>query len=192
VSGVFTPSRLAEKIVKTCKEHHTGNVLMEEMPGVQYIEGHIRNEAIRKNWSLRIQWLEFQEDDNLRIERIRNLEPMARAGRLCISTSAGKAGELRNQFLNFGLVEQNGIVDCVSRLCAKVPISVMRAEIDEDEADEHIRRQHLNMHNFIFGAQAEGVRELEDRRQREIEAHELAMSKVNNLGLTDILGGLDG
>jgi len=189
-SGSYTPSRLAEKIVRECKRHQVGNVLMECLPGIEYIEAHIRNEGLRRNVSLRIQWLEFQDDDNCRRERIKQLEPQARAGRILISTACGKAAELRRQLLSFGLVEENGVVDCISHLAAKVPVSLWRAEIEEDEQELQIKRRHAMMSHFVFGMG--GVDELESRQRKEREAQAAAMASIDNLGLTDILGGLDG
>ena len=189
--GTYTPSRLAEKIVRECRKHQTNTVMMEDLPGIQYIEAHIRNEAMRRNVSMKIQWLDFQEDDTQRIERMRNLEPQAEAGRVLISTGAGRAAELRRQFLNFGLVVENGIVDCVSRLAAKVPASLMRAEIDDEEKELQIQRRNDVMSQFVYGQQG-GVDELETRQAQERAAQAAAMASIDNLGLTDILGGLDG
>lgn len=190
--GTYTPSRLAEKIVRECKEHQADIVLMESLPGVEYIEAHIRNESLRRNVSMRTQWLEFQEDDNMRYERIKQVEPQARAGKVLISTATGKAGELKRQLVNFGLVKENGIVDCVSRLAAKVPVSLMRQEIEDEEAEMQIRRHQQAMYHHIFGQAGEGMAELESRQRQEQEAHAAAMDRINSLGMTDILGGLDG
>jgi len=189
-SGTYTPSRLAEKIVREAKRHQTGVIMMEDLPGIQYIEAHIRNEAARKNWSLRIQWLDFEEDDNNRRERIRHLEPQARAGRIQISTGSGKAAEIRRQFLNFGLVTENGIVDCVSRLAAKIPVSLLRQDIDDEEKERQIQQRHNIMAQFVYGQQ--GVDALEEQTQMERAASEAALQAVDTMGLTDILGGLDG
>ena len=189
--GTYTPSRLAEKIVRECRKHQTNTVMMEDLPGIQYIEAHIRNEAMRRNVSMKIQWLDFQEDDTQRIERMRNLEPQAEAGRVLISTGAGKAEELRRQFLNFGLVVENGIVDCVSRLAAKVPASLLRAEIDDEEKELQIQRRNDVMSQFVYGQQG-GVDELETRQAQERAAQAAAMASIDKLGLTDILGVLDG
>lgn len=190
-SGKYTPSRLAEKIVRECREHQSGMVVTEALPGTEYMEAHIRNEALRRNVSLRLQWMDYEDDDNCRVERIKQLEPQARAGRVLISTATGKAGELRRQLCNFGLVRENGIVDCMSRLAAKVPISQMRQEIEDEEAELQIRRRHDAMYHFVYGA-SEGVAELETRERQKQEAHAAAMQAIDNMGLTDILGGLDG
>lgn len=190
-SGKYTPSRLAEKIVRECREHQSGMVMTEALPGTEYMEAHIRNEALRRNVSLRLQWMDYEDDDNCRTERIKQLEPQARAGRVLISTATGKAGELRRQLCNFGLVRENGIVDCMSRLAAKVPISQMRQEIEDEEAELQIRRRNDAMYHFVYGS-SEGVAELETRERQKQEAHAAAMQAIDNMGLTDILGGLDG
>lgn len=189
--GTYTPSRLAEKIVREAKTHQAQMVMLEDFPGTEYMESHIRNEAARKNVSLRMQWMEFEEDDNRRFERIKQLEPQARAGRVLISTGSGKAAELRRQLCNFGLVRENGIVDAISRLAAKVPVSLMRQEIEDDEAEMLLRRRQEMAYHFIYGA-GEGLAELESRKRQQQDAHAAAMQAVDNIGMTDILGGLDG
>lgn len=192
-SGNYTPSRLAEKIVRECKHHQASLLMFEALPGIEYIEAHIRNEAQRRNVTVRMQWMEFEEDDNCRFERIRQLEPQARAGRVLISTATGKAGELKRQLCNFGLVRENGIVDCISRLAAKVPISLMRQEIEDEESELHLRRRQELMYHFVYGpGGGEGLAELESRQRQEQEAHAAAMQNIDNIGLPDILGGLDG
>lgn len=191
-SGKYTPSRLAEKIVRECKEHQGEYLIMEDLPGTQYMEAHIRNEMTRRNVSLRMQWMEYEDDDNVRSERIKTLEPQARSGRVFISTAAGKLGELKRQLCNFGLVLENGIIDCISRLAAKVPVSLMRQDIADEEIELHLRRQQEMMYHFVYGPQREALAELETRKRQEQEASAAAMSSINNLGMRDILGGLDG
>ena len=192
-SGKYTPSRLAEKIVKECREHQSQYLLMEELPGTQYMEGALRNELARRNVSVRMQWLDFEDDDNMRAERIRTMEPQARAGRVLISTACGKMGELKRQLCNFGLVSENGIVDAISRLTAKVPVSLMRAEIEEDEMEAQRRRSGAMAYHFVHGfGQVEGLADAEKASREREQAHHAAMEKVMNVGLTDILGGLDG
>lgn len=189
--GIYTPSRLAEKIVRECKRHQTALVTMEAIPGTEYIEAHIRNEGYRKNVNVRIQWTEFEEDDNVRHTRIAQLEPQMGAGRIAISTAIQKAAELRRQLLYFGIVPENGIVDCVSRLAAKIPVSVMREEIDEEEAELHRRRREDHAYDMAFGQM--GIQAVEDTTEAMKQAaHDFAMERTNSFGLPDILGGLDG
>lgn len=192
-AGKYTPSRLAEKIVKEIREQQSEYLLLEELPGTEYMEGSLRNEMHRRNVSARVQWLEFQDDDNLRNERIKTLEPQARAGRVSISTACGKMGELKRQLVNFGLVRENGIVDAISRLAAKVPVSLMRQEIADEEMEGQRRVAEAAAFAFVHGyGRGEGMAEAEkQQREREI-ASAAAMERSLNIGLVDMLGGLDG
>ncbi len=190
-SGIYPPSRLAQKIIREAKKHQTTDVLCEALPGTEYLEAHIRNEGYRKNHSVRLRWLEFEEDDNVRHSRITQLEPQMRAGKISILEGIGKAQELRRQFVFYGLIPQNGIMDCISRLAAKIPVSNLRAEIEEEEAELRTQRYHDQAYNMTYehgGAQATE----QSLQQTEQAAHEFAMERTNSFGLPDILGGLDG
>lgn len=189
----YTPSRLAEKIVKESREQQTQYLLMEDLPGVQYMEAGIRNEMNKRNVSARIQWLDFEEDDTVRKERIKSMEPQARAGRILVSTACGKSGELKRQLVNFGLVPENGIVDCISRLAAKVPISQMRQEIEDEELEALRRQSDMVAYRFVHGyGSPAGLSEAEKQKREREEASNAAMERAMSVGLTDILGGLDG
>jgi hypothetical protein len=189
----YTPSRLAEKIVKESREQQTQYLLMEDLPGVQYMEAGIRNEMHKRNVSARIQWLDFEEDDTVRKERIKSMEPQARAGRILVSTACGKSGELKRQLVNFGLVPENGIVDCISRLAAKVPISQMRQEIEDEELEALRRQSDMVAYRFVHGyGSPAGLSEAEKQKREREEASNAAMERAMSVGLTDILGGLDG
>jgi hypothetical protein len=190
--GIYTPSGLAEKIVREQKRHQTGTLMMEAVPGTEYLDVHIRNEAVRRNVSLRIQWLDFDEDDNLRNSRIRQLEPALESGRISISTGATKAAEIRKQFLHFLLVPENGIIDCIARLTARLPIAVLRKELAEEEAELQRRRHEDATFNMIFGQG--GMVSLAETQRREAAARAAtvaALNRTNELGLPDLFG-LDG
>lgn len=191
-SGKYTPSRLGEKIVKECREHEAEFLLMEALPGTEYMEGDLRNELVRRNASVKINWLDFEDDDNLRAERIRAIEPQCRAGRIKISTACGKAGELKRQLCNFGLVRENGIVDAISRLASKIRVSLFRQELEEEELEAMARRAQSSAYAFVhgYGGQVEGLAEA--KKMKEQQAAQAAMEKTMNIGMTDILGGLDG
>ena len=128
----------------------------------------------------------------MRSERIKTLEPQARAGRVFISTGCGKAGELKRQLVHFGLMRENGIVDAMQRVSAKVPVSLMRQEIEDEEAERLLSRQEEAYYHFVFGPHSEGLAELESRKRKQQEAHLAAMERAQNHNMTDILGGLDG
>lgn len=194
--GEYTPSGMIEKIVRECREHETGNVLMEEIPGSEAMEHNLRNESFRKNHPLRIEWIPYEEDDNMRNARMRQLEPVMRAGRLGISTAISKAQECRNQFQQFLLIPENGLVDVISRLSAKIPASVMREEVEEEEIELARRRREDLAYQMAFGQQGieyqEGLQEAERKDKIRREASNYAWEKANNLGLPTLPGGLDG
>lgn len=194
--GRYTPSRLIEKVVRECRKHQTGKVMMEAVPGSEHFDAQLRNESYRRNHPIRIQWLDFEEDDNVRRSRLLQLEPQMRAGRVALSTSMTKAAECRRQFLHFGLVPENGIVDCISRLAAKIPASTMRQEIEEEEIELSRRRREDLMYQMAHGqAAAEmqaGAEEMEERERIKREASAYAWERANSLGLPPLPGGLDG
>lgn len=194
--GIYPPSRLVEKIIRECRKLQTSHVIMEQVPGAEYIEAHLKNESYRKNHPIRIQWLDYEEDDSSRQTRMRQIEPMMRAGRLKVSTSTSNPQEIRDQFLNFSMVPENGIVDCVSRLASKIPVSVIREEIEEEEIELHRRRREQMSAHMAYGQAAEeiqaGIEEATRREQLKAEASLYAWENANSFGLPPLPGGLDG
>jgi hypothetical protein len=185
--GSYTPTGLAEKVVRVCREHQVGLVTAEDSPGARYLEAHIKNESYKKNVSIRLNWIPFDDDDNARFSRIEQLEPMMRSGRLSISTATGKAAEVKRQFVHFGLISENGIIDSISRLAIKIPVSLLRTEIDDEELEAQ-RKRRMNMESaMVFGAAGQQAMEEQAMRDR------MAMAAPrNSYGMPDILGGLDG
>ena len=90
-------------------------------------------------------------------------------------------------------MRENGIVDAISRLAAKVPVSLMRSEIADEEMEGQRRVAEAAAFAFVHGyGRGEGMAEAE-RQQRERElASAAAMERALSSNLTDILGGLDG
>jgi hypothetical protein len=194
-NGIYTPTRLVEKIVKMCKRHQTAKITIEASPGAEYIEAQLKNESYRRNHPIRVIWAEF-DDDNTRRERMRQLEPVMRGGRLLVSTELSKAQETRRQFLRFSMVRENGIVDAISRLSARIPASVMREEIEEEEMEyQRYNRQNI-MAQMAYGAAAEsiqgGMEEANEKERLMREASGYAWEKANSWGLPPMPGGLDG
>jgi len=188
--GIFTPSGLAEKIIREQKHFETPTLLLEAIPGTEYMESHIKNESLKRNVALRLQWFEFEEDDNVRQARLRQLEPQMQSGRVHISTGLSKQSEIARQFVHFGLVQENGIVDAISRLAARVPVSLMRREISEEEVALQEKRRQDAMFRMAFGQP--GVRLMQDKAEAERMASLRALNSTNALGLPNNLYGLDG
>jgi len=190
--GILTPSGLAEKIIREQKHYETPTLLLEAIPGTEYMESHIKNEAIRRNVTVKINWYEFEEDDNVRVQRLRQLEPQMQSGRILISMGVSKSAEIRRQFVHFALVDENGIVDCISRLAAKLPVSLLRKEISEEEIELQNRRRQDLMFRQVFGMP--GVKATLEQMERERQAKMAtlqSLNRANDFGLP-WLYGLDG
>lgn len=185
--GSYTPTGLAEKVVRECRKHQAGKLSAEDSPGARYLEQHIKNESYKKNVSLRIDWVPFEEDDNQRYTRMEQLEPMMRSGRLSISTACGKAQELKRQFVHFRLILENGLLDAVSRLSIKIPVSLLRQEIDAEEVEAQ-RKRRMKLESEMAWGQAA----MDEQAARQRLTNIAGMAPRNSFGLPDVLGGLDG
>ena len=69
------------------RRQQDGVVFIDARNDEHYLAGHIRNEAARKNRSVRVQWIDYEEDDNTRAGAIRQLEPLMKIGRVLFSTA---------------------------------------------------------------------------------------------------------
>jgi hypothetical protein len=185
--GAYTPSELCERIVKGCKRNQCGELTIEQTPGSDSIIPHIYNEATRQNWSLRIDRPEFESDDDARHGRMRNLQPMTKAGRLWVSTIAGQNDEVQKQFVHFGLIEENGFPDVISRLALRIPASVFRGQVTEEQRQLHRMAAERGLWDALFGDG--GAAEIQESIQAE---EERPQQFQNSYGLRPMLGGLDG
>lgn len=185
--GAYTPTELCKRIVTGCKRNDCGELTIEKTPGSDDVIPHLYNEAMRQNWSLKIDRPEFQVDDADRIGRMKNLQPMAEAGRLWISTDCSKSEELKRQFTFFRMVESNGLVDVISRLALRMPISNFKGHVSSEQRAMHREAMEHGMFDMIYGQG--GAVEVEKAIQ---EYREEKMPSRNQYGLRPMLGGLDG
>lgn len=187
--GTYTPTNLAKKIVDEAKRHEIDQIILEDIPGTQYMQNHIRNESHRRNHPLRIEWWPYEEDDNKRREKMRMLEPVMRAGKIWVSTGITKQTEVRRQFLFLGLVLENGIVDCISKIADEIPWTVLRSDMNEEELQLQKRRLEDAAFNMVFHHQ--GIEAINEDERRRAEAHVTAM-EYTSYGMAPLPGGLDG
>lgn len=188
--GTYTPTGEAEKIVAACRLHQAGGLMIIAVPGSEYLMANVRNEALRRNLSVKLQWEWFEEDDSRRASAIEQMEPMINTGRLLFSTAMSKADVCRKQFVHFGLVEENGIIECISKFAGLVPISVMRAAMSEEEIEgRRSRRDNALLSQFL---DQQGMDPLDEMARQKTEAHFQAMSKVSHFNMPPLPGGLDG
>jgi hypothetical protein len=190
--GVYSPTGRATKIAEAMKEHEAQAVVIEACPGSEYIGADLRNEALRKNRSVRVQWAEFEEDDHVRQGRMRKTEPLMKSGMLLFANRMKHLNDCRKQFLNFGLVQENGIVDCISRAADLVPMSLWRANMTEDELEYQRRLREDAQFNQIYGQM--GMNAADEEARQKALATVMAMESMKTVagGLSPLPGGLDG
>jgi hypothetical protein len=188
--GQYTASGEAEKIAGQVKLHAADGVMIIAVPGCEYLWTHLRNEFLKRNISCKMQWIDFEEDDSIRAAAIEQLEPMIKSGRVLFSTAITKAAECRKQFVFFGLVEQNGIAHCVSKFAQMVPLSLMRANMAEEELI-HLRRRRDDALLSQFLAQ-QGHNQADEQLRQKMAASLEAMAKLSNRRGPPLPGGLDG
>jgi hypothetical protein len=187
--GGYTPTGEAEKIVAQCREHDAAALLLVEVPGSDYVGTNVRNELLRRNSSVRIQWVPYAADNDQRTAEIEQLEPLMKAGRLLFSSGMGRADQCRKQFVHFGLIEENGIIECISKFAAQVPLSLWRANMQEEEL-EYMRRRREDALLSHFMEQS-GLDAADEELRQKTEGHLDSMSGVANW-VPPLPGGLDG
>ena len=190
--GTYSPSGRAAKIVEAMKEHSADAAVIENVPGGEYIGADLRNEGLRKNRSVRVQWSEFEEDDHVRQGRMKKAEPLMKSGMLRFSARMKHGIDCRKQFVNFGLVKENGIVDCISRATDLVPMSLWRANMTDDELEYQRGRREDAQFNMIYGQM--GMNAVDEEARQRALATVMAMESVKTVagGLSALPGGLDG
>ena len=192
--GNYIPSRLAEHIVAEQKKHRADGVLLLDTPGAEAMWQPIKNEAARKNISMPLQWSDWMDDAIQRAETIKQMEPMMKSGRIVFSTGATKAVEVRRQFVNFGLVQETGIVECIQKLTNMAPLSALRANLEDEEIEMQTRAQEHGLYHSLMSQQG-GRTVINDAAIKSARAHVAAMQRtttMTRLGFPSLPGGLDG
>jgi hypothetical protein len=188
--GTYTPSSEAEKIVSYCRTLDVDGLMIVAVPGSEYLMSQVRNEALKRNRSIKMSWLDFDDDENRRTGTMEQLEPMMKAGRLLFSTGISRAKDCRKQFVYFGLADENGIIDCVSHFASLVPMSLMRASIADHEIQTmRKRRDDALLSQFL---EQQGYDPADDKQRRQTQANLAAMARTVTFGLPPLPGGLDG
>lgn len=189
--GNWIPSKLAERMVQAHKGAQADAMLILTTPGSEYMIAHVRNEAARRNVSIRIQMVDWEGHDELRKQEILQLEPLMKVGRLIFSTGMTKAKECRRQFVHFGLVEETGIAECIAKLGNMVPVSQMRAALEEEEIEHQRSRRDDATVNWLLNLQGTPI--VDEQAKKRAMAHQQAMQKATTYSwLPKMPGGLDG
>jgi len=188
--GQYTASGEAEKIAFQVKQHGIKGLMIIAVPGSDYLWVNVRNEFLKRNISCQIQWIDFEDSQVLRTAAIEQLEPMIKTGRVLFSTAMARAAETRKQFVHFGLIEEDGIAHCISKLAGLVSISLMRANMQEEElAYMRRRREDALLSQFL---EQQGYNQADEMMKQKMAATLDAMSRVANRIGPPLPGGLDG
>ncbi len=188
--GNWIPSKLAERMVQAHKKHQADAMLILMTPGSEFMAAQVRNEAARRNVSIRIQWVDWEESEELRRQEIKQLEPLMKVGRLLFSTGMSKAKECRSQFVHFGLVPDNGIIECMAKVGNLVPMSQMRASLEDEEIEYQRRRRDDATVNWLLNLQGAPI--VDEQAKKKALAHQQAMQESTTYRLPPMPGGLDG
>ena len=186
-----TPSHQAERMVQIHKRMQADGMMILNTPGSDGFAPHLRNEAARKNVSIRIRWTDWEDNETLRDDSIKQMEPVLKVGRILFARGMTKDGECKKQFVYFGLIEENGIIECISKLGNLVPRSQMRAAMEDDELEHQRRRSDDASLNWLLDLQGKPI--VDEQAKRKTLAHVQAMQKATTHSFLQRLpGDLDG
>jgi hypothetical protein len=186
--GIFAPSTQALRVVQLAKKHDARQVTIVDTPGARHIEHHIHNAALAENYKLMLRWVENDDEPAARDLRLRSTEPLLSSNRLRFSDEISCMPDLVRQFTNFGMVEENEIVEVIARVCESLPKSIAHPEAVDDEDDAMQEQMDQDMHNKVYGLGVYAVREQPIYDVPEPD-HE---PPSNGYGLDDIMPGLSG
>lgn len=189
-----TPSHQAEMIVQCHKRAQADGMMVLGTPGSDSAWTLLRNEAAKKNLSLKLHWGEWDDNENYRTQGIKNMEPLLKVGRVLFQRGTTKAAELRKQFVHFGLIEETGLIECAARLADRVPLSQLRANMEEEELEWQRRAREREMLADFLGQQGlmQGQNLVDEELEQKALAHVSAMNDAGSWKLPPLPGGLDG
>lgn len=186
-NGHYKPSVLARLIHNAARTHGLHNVSMEESPGARLIQPAIDNYALTTGWPIHITWTEYQADAGERDTRIRNLEPLLASSRLFFSNGL-KIKPLLEGFVQYGMMDESGLPDVVSRVADNLPISIAASELDDEDLAWEMMRER-DKFNLIYGR---GVYSPQEPEPEEIEPESgIEDQRYNSQGLEIIMPGLE-
>jgi hypothetical protein len=189
VRGIFNPSTQAMRVVQLAKKHDCRQVTIVDSPGARHIEHHIHNAAITEGYKVMLRWVEFDEDPGTRDLRLRGVEPLFSSNRIRISEEIGCMTDLTTQFTNFGMVEENEIVEVIARVCEALPKSIAHPDDEEDEEDRAMGQEmDMDAYNRVYGL---GRYAVPDAPLYETPEPEHVL-RGNSYGLDDMMPGLSG
>jgi hypothetical protein len=190
IEGHYKPSVLAKNVVALARKYSLHRISVEDSPGAVLMQSAIQNYALTTGWDVGLDWKAFDDDTGARDLRIRNLEADLATGRLYFNAGMKHLRALMLEFTQYGMLPDNAVPDCVARVADELLPQSIAAELeDEDMAwKAAAERDHYNM---LYG-RGQYARPEAEPEEQEPEQPDPAEERYNELGLENILGGLNG
>jgi hypothetical protein len=190
MEGHYKPSVLAKHVVSMARKHGLHRITVEDSPGARLMAPAIANYALTVGWDTGLDWKDFEEDAAERDLRIRNIESLLATGRLLFNAGLKQLRAVMLEFTQYNMIPENAIPDGVSRVADNLPQSIAAEDLDDEEAAWQSARER-DHYNMIYNRGPYARPEAEPE-ETEYEQPDPADEKYNELGLENILGGLNG
>jgi len=193
IEGHYKPSSLASLVVNTARKYHLHRIAIEDSPGARLMSSAIHNYALTTGWDLFLDWTGAElgeEDTGERDLRIRNIEAVLSGGRLLFFAGLKQIKSLMLEFTQYAMIPDNALPDVVSRVADHLPQSIAAEDLDNEDSawKAAMERDHFNL---VYGRGKYAPPEPEPE-EVENEQPDPMDERFNELGLENILGGLNG
>jgi hypothetical protein len=193
LQGHYKPSNLAKLVVTTARKYHLHRIAVEDSPGARLMTSAINNYALTVGWDISVAWTgeeTGEEDTGERDLRIRNIEAVLSTGRLLFFAGLKQLKPLMLEFTQYAMLPENGIPDVISRVADHLPQSIAAEDLDDESAAWRAvtERDHFNL---VYGRGKYAPPEPEPEEMPELNPDPMD-ERYNELGLENILGGLNG
>jgi len=165
VQGHYKPSVMAKMMHDLARKYGLHHISIEESPGARALQPVLETYALSTGWNVYIHWTEFAEDSGERDVRIRSMEALIATSRLLFSSGI-KTKPLIAGFVEYGMIDETGLPDVISRIADNLPVSVRNEEADDEDFRMLRERDH---YNFIYGRGAYAPPEPEPEEMEEPE-----------------------
>lgn len=186
--GHFKPSELARIIVTSARKYGLHEISIEESPGARLMQPTINNYALTVGWDIHINWTPFVEDSGERDIFIRNIEADIATSRLTFSSGIVKLKPLIQGFVQYGMIDENGLPDVVAHVAGNLPQSIAADNSEEENAWEMQRER--DKYNMIYGRGAYARPEPEPE-EVVIEEPRIEDQELTGQGLETWIPGLE-
>jgi hypothetical protein len=145
IHGHYKPSVMAKVIHNVARKYELHRIAIEDSPGARIYQPAIDNYALSTGWRISIDWIEPDADAGERDIRIRSMEALIATSRLRFSTAL-KTKPLITGLVEYGMHDDTGLPDVISRVADHLPVSVASEESnDEDGWKMMMERDHFNL-----------------------------------------------